>query len=257
METKTKPSIIMSKKSQFHVVALSFAFLLIISSSTISLAQVTKQVDLQEFHTISLNSNYKVIVRQSNKQEVTAKADPEIWKSTNLWVDNGVLHVDVKDDNTGKKNLLQKMESKLTETMELRITVKELNKIIINSSGSVEAENSINSSYLTIEMNGQGKVTLDARSTTVEVNMFAAGTITLSGYSDEMTLNASGDATFNGQNFDVKTITAIARGTSTNCKLSVSEILDIKVFGNAEVFYSGDAKDVNKTVYGNGFVLFK
>ncbi len=97
----------------------------------ITSAQTSKTLDLGEFTTISLNSDYKVTIRQSNTQEVKATADPEIWSATNVWVDNGTLHIDVKGGEGSKKNLLKKLEDKITGTMELSITMKNLRKIVL------------------------------------------------------------------------------------------------------------------------------
>ncbi len=220
-------------------------------------AQTTKTIEVGPFSTISLNSEYKVTLRQSNKQEVTIKADPEIVATTTVWADNGTLHIDVKSNDASKKNQLNKLANKLTQTMEITITVIDLKKVIVNSGGSVTAENSINSPVLDLEVNGSGSITLDSRATTVNASINSTGSITLSGYGTSLNLNAGGEGTFNGLNFDVKKAKADVRGMKTSCKLNVSESLNITVFGNAEVYYKGNVKDITKFVYGEGFVLFR
>ena len=246
-------------KTQFSSLLLKVYIIgyLICFAAISTLAQTTKTLNVGNYHTISLNSDYKVTLRQSNKQEVTLKADPEIANATNVWVDNGVLHIDIKETDNSKKNLLNKLENKLTQTMEISITVIDLKKISVNSNGSVSAENSINSPQLELEMNGSGSITMDARSTTVSAGIYSTGQITLSGYATNLKLNASGDGMFSGLNFDVKNATIDARGMKTSCKLNVSESLKATVYGSAEVFYKGGVKDISKFVYGSGFVLFR
>lgn len=220
-------------------------------------AQTTKTLELGEFSMISLNSDYKVTVRQSNKQEVEVRADPEILSASNIWVDNGTLHIDIKSEEGGKKTLLKKLETKLTGTMELSITVKSLTKVIVNGNGSVTGDNSITTNSLEVEVNGDGRVNLDARAARVKASVYSPGEIQLTGYTDVLTLMVAGNGNFNGANFDSKRVNAEVRGTESKAALSVSESLEIDVYGSSEVFYKGDVKDIKKKIYGSGFVLFR
>ena len=234
-----------------------FIALLFLFGTTNGFTQSPKTLDLGEFNTISLNSDYKVTIRQSNTQEVIATADPEIWSATNIWVDNGTLHIDVKGNEGSKKNLLKKIEDKITGTMELSITMKNLRKIIVNGNGSVTAENSISSGILDVEMNGDGRVNVDVKATRVKASIFSQGEIQITGYADQLNLTAAGNGIFNGTNFDVKKVDANVRGSATDCTLSVSEALNIDLYGGSQVFYKGAAKQINRKIYGSGSVLFR
>lgn len=233
----------------------AFIFISVLSATELD-AQTRRKVEVGEFHTISLNSNYKLILRQSNTQEVEAKVDAEIWDATTVWVDNGVLHIDMKTEDPSKKSVLEKLENiKLQSQMEIYITFKSLKKIIVNSAGKVTSENSINSPNFEIEVNGTGSVNIDVKATTVKAALYSDGNLTMSGYSTNLQLTAAGEGEVNMLNFDAKIAKVDVRGMDTKCQISVSQSLDIVVYGNAEVFYKGNTSDVKKLIYGAGKVL--
>ena len=224
----------------------------------VSGAQVKKTVTLPEFHSIVLNSDYRVTVRQSNTQEIKVEADSEIWEATKLWVDMGVLYIDVEEKaDASKKNLLNKLESKLNSKMEIHITIKDLKKIQVNGNGSVAAENSITGNLLELEVNSSGKITVDSRATQVNVGVFDEGEVNLTGYSTQLNFTIAGGGKLNAQNFDAKKATGFVRGNDSLANISASETVSAEVFGSGKVFYRGNAKNINKIIRGKGAALYR
>ena len=213
-------------------------------------AQLVKKLELGEFHSISLNSNYRVILRQSNKQEVEVRVEEEIWNATTIWVDNGVLHIDIKRDDS-KKSLWAKIDNiKIRPDMDVNIAIPSVNKISVNGNGIVEAENSISSDNLVLEMNGNGTMDIDTRAKNVTASVFSPGEIKLSGYCDKLDLTVGGEGKFSGYEFDVKNASVETRGEST-AEVSVSEKLDAEIYGNGNIHVKGKI-NVSPKIYGGG-----
>ncbi|MDH5379330.1 MAG: DUF2807 domain-containing protein [Cyclobacteriaceae bacterium] len=241
---KSKLKIMVLLVALFQLILVGFAW-----------AQPTKKLELGAFHTISVNSDFNVIIRQSNKQEVEAKVDAEIWHLCNIWVDNGVLHVDMKPEPAGKKSVLNKLETIKGYQMDLYVTVESLKKIIANGDGKITSENSINATNFEIEVNGNGKVDIDVKATNVKAAIYSEGELTMSGYTTALNLLAAGAGKFNGISFDAKTVTADVHGSDTSCQVSVSQTLKVTLNGDGELFYKGNPGDVKKFIYGKGKVL--
>lgn len=76
----------------------------------VAFSQVTKKVlDLPEFKSIYVNSNYTVYLKQTNKQEVTVEALTEIFSVTDIKVVDGILMINIerKPESPNKKSLGQ------------------------------------------------------------------------------------------------------------------------------------------------------
>src|SRR5688500_19685852 len=79
--------------------------LVVMICSTSIMAQVTKKtLELPEFKSIYVNSNYTVYLKQTNKQEVTVEALTEIFSASDIKVENGVLMINIerKPENPNK-----------------------------------------------------------------------------------------------------------------------------------------------------------
>src|SRR5882757_6147148 len=98
--------------------------LLLLSAASIAFAQPTKKtLELPEFKNIYVNSNYTVYLKQTNKQEVTIEALPEIFELTKVIVENGVLMINVerKPDNPNKSIWAKIDDIKLNPTMKVMV----------------------------------------------------------------------------------------------------------------------------------------
>lgn len=88
-----------------YFLTIILLFLVLLSVASFSFAQTTKKtLELPEFKSIYVNSNYTLYVKQTNKQEVTVETLPEIWELTTIKVENGVLMINVerKPENPNK-----------------------------------------------------------------------------------------------------------------------------------------------------------
>lgn len=238
-------------KGVFNTVSLVAVFVLCFT--TMPYAQTHKELDLPEFHSISLNSAYSVTLRQSNKQEVAVTVEEDIWGISNFRVEDGVLHISVEQKDTGsKKSVWQKMDNiKIRPTMKVAISMVSIKKLTVNGSGTIKAENSVNANNMSLEMNGTGKIIMDLKGQNTTVDIYSEGEIELSGFCTTVKANVAGGGTLKAFNLEAKNANAKVRGRSL-CQINVSETLEGNVLGDGELAHKGDTKNVKQSVRGRG-----
>ncbi|HMR58478.1 MAG TPA: DUF2807 domain-containing protein, partial [Cyclobacteriaceae bacterium] len=122
------------------IFAIILVSLVLLSVASFTFAQTTKKtLELPEFKSIYVNSNYSVYVKQSNKQEVTVEALTEIWELTTVKVENGVLLVNVeRKPESPNKSIWSKIDDiKIRPAMKIMVSVKNLNELQVNGGGKI------------------------------------------------------------------------------------------------------------------------
>ena len=107
----------------FFLIVLS---LLLLSAASIAFSQATKKtLELADFKSIYVNSNYTVLLKQTNKQEVIVEALPEFMAVTEIKVENGILMINVERKPEANKSLWAKIDDiKLNPTMKVYVSMK-------------------------------------------------------------------------------------------------------------------------------------
>lgn len=224
--------------------------------STVSFAQTTKKpFELPEFKSIYNNSNYTILLKQTNKQEVIAEAQPDVMEVTNIFVENGVLMVNVerKPDNPNKSVWAKIDDIKLNPTMKVYVSVKNLTDLQVNGSGKIVSENSLAASMLTLSVSGAGSMDLDIKGEVVKADVSGSGKIALKGYATSIDVVLSGSGDLNAFNCPVETSKIKVSGTG-DAEVNVTNSIDAIVLGSGTVKHKGNTKSTTKKVYGSGSV---
>jgi hypothetical protein len=230
-------------------------FLIVFATTTLQ-AQVTKKtLELPEFKSIYVNSNYTVYLKQTNKQEVAVEALTEIYDLTTISVENGVLLINVerKPENTNKSIWAKIDDIKLNPTMKLFISVKNISELQVNGGGKIISENSIASNNLNLAIGGSGSMDLDIKGDIVKAEVSGSGKMVIKGYATSMDVVVSGSGSINAFNCPLETAKVKVSG-SGNCELNVSTTIDALVLGSGSVKHKGNTKNATKKVYGTGTV---
>lgn len=212
-------------------------------------------MELPEFKSIYVNSNYTVYVKQTNKQEVTVEALTEIWELTTVKVENGVLLVNVerKPDNPNKSIWAKIDDIKVKPTMKIMVSVKNINELQVNGGGKIISENSIASDYMSIAVSGSGSIDLDLKGNNLKTEISGSGNVTLKGYASTNDIIMSGSGSLNAFSCELETAKVKISGSGT-CEITSSATLDAVVLGSGSVKHKGNTKNVTKKVYGSGTV---
>jgi len=226
------------RKINFLFVLVLFT-LVLLSVASLAFAQTTNKIlELAEFQSIYVNSNYTVYLKQSNKQEVKVEALTEIYSLTEIKVENGILLINVerKPDSPNKS-----------------IWSKNVNELQVNGGGKIISENSIASDNLTLGVSGSGTLDLDIKGKTIKTESSGSGSIILKGYASNNDILMSGSGNLNAFNLELETAKIKVSGSGL-AELSVSSSLDASVLGTGSVKHKGNTKTVTKKQFGAGLV---
>ncbi len=230
--------------------------LLFCVTSVASYAQTTKKtLELPEFKSIYVNSNYTVYLKQTNKQEVNVEALTEIYELTTIKVENGVLMVNVeRKPESPNKSVWAKIDDiKIKPTMKLMVSVKTINELQVNGGGKIVSENSIASDYLAMSVAGSGSIELDIKGNNLKTEIGGSGNILLKGYATSNDIALSGSGNLNAFDCELENAKIKVSG-SGSAELTVTANLDAVVMGSGSVKHKGNTKSVTKKVYGSGAV---
>jgi hypothetical protein len=235
----------------------SLVFILgLLSVAFVSSAQVTKKtLELAEFKSIYVNSNYTVYLKQTNKQEVIVEALTEIYELTNVIVENGILMINVerKPDNPNKSVWAKIDDIKVNPTMKVYVSMKNLNDLQVNGAGKIISENSLAASNLNLSVSGSGSMDLDIKGDVVKTEVSGSGKIALRGYASSMDALVSGSGSLNAFNCPLDAAKVKISGSGV-CELNVTTTIDALILGSGTVKHKGNTKNTTKKIYGSGSV---
>ncbi len=238
------------------IFVLIIVSLLLLSAASIALAQPTKKtLELAEFKSIYVNSNYTVYLKQTNKQEVSVEADPDIFALTKISVENGVLmiNVDRKPDNPNKSLWAKIDDIKLRPVMKVMVSMKNISDLQVNGGGKIVSENSIASDNISLSVSGNGSMDLDIKGNNVKTEVSGSGSIALKGYATMNDIYISGSGALNAFTCELEKAKVKVSG-SGNCEISATNNLDALVLGSGTIKHKGNTKEVTKKVYGSGTI---
>lgn len=243
------------RKINFLFVLVLFT-LVLLSVASLAFAQTTNKVlELSEFQSIYVNSNYTVYVKQTNKQEVKVEALTEIYSLTEIKVENGILMINVerKPDNPNKSIWSKIDDIKLNPTMKVYVSVKNVNELQVNGGGKIISENSIASDNLSLGVSGAGTLDLDVKGKTIKTDLSGSGNIILKGYASYNDIVMSGSGRMNAFNLELESAKIKVTGSGA-AEVNVTSSLDAAVLGSGTVKHKGNTKTVTKKAYGSGLV---
>ena len=222
----------------------------------VAFSQITKKVlELPEFKSIYVNSNYTVYLKQTNKQEVTVEALTEIFSVSDFKVVDGVLMVNIerKPENPNKSLWAKIDDIKLNPTMKLYVTMKNIEELQVNGGGKIIAENSLATGNIKLAVNGTGSMDVDLKGDLVKAEVTGSGSIALRGYASSLEALISGAGTINGFSCPMDNAKVKVSGSGI-CELNVTNTIDAIVAGSGMVKHKGNTKNAQKKVYGSGSV---
>lgn len=216
---------------------------------------VKKTLELPEFHSVSVNSNYAVYIKQTNKQEVKVEALREIYEISEFRVKDGVLHINInKKEDTKSKSLWAKIDDiKLAPTLNLHISMRDVKKLSVNGSGKIISENSIASPEIDLLVSGAGSIDLDLKGSVINSEISGSGNIKIKGYASDHKILLTGSGIMNAYNFEVERANAHLSG-SGNCEINVSDALEARVHGTGLLQHKGNTRSVTSEIFGQGTV---
>ncbi len=235
---------------------ITILFLLVVSIAQAKGPDVTrKTIELPDFKSIYVNSNYTVYLKQTNKQEVTVEVLTEIYEISEFKVESGILHINIqkkpKDPNASIWSKLD--DFKIAPTMKVYVSMTDVSTLKINGGGKIISENSISSNNLDLAVNGSGSMELDIKGRELTTSLTGEGSLKLKGYGSTNEIVMGGSGSLNA--FDCElTYAVVELSGSGTCELNVSDDLKATVYGDGNIKHKGATKTVTKKEYGRGKV---
>lgn len=195
------------------------------------------------FTGIELATLGTLYVEQGDREELRLEAEDNLIAHLRTRVEGRLLRIETPSG----------VNLQPTRPVRYYLTVRDLDRLILSGSGSIEAEN-LRARRLAVTLNGSGGVQLpglNAEALTVAVS--GSGGLSASGRVTTQDLNLSGSGPFDGRELESARAGVNISG-SGSATLRVRERLDATLSGSGSVRYYGNPR-VNQNVSGSGSVV--
>jgi Putative auto-transporter adhesin, head GIN domain len=175
------------------------------------------------FEEIELQGVGNLSIQQTGSESLTVEAEEDVLPKIRTEVENNRLII-APEPSTNLQ---------ITEPINYKLTVKDLNALKLSGSGNINAEG----------------ISTDELATTIS----GAGTLKAAGETDSQDIYISGAGNYEAEDLESKEV-KIDVGGAGSAIVNVSDELDAKVSGSGSVKYMGDPTTVKQDVSGAGRV---
>jgi len=225
----------------------TFIFVLMISGTQLLGAQTSQKRNLSAFSEIALKIGANVHLRQGNTQSVEVKGNESTLEK---------LITEVKDRKLVIRYPTDSWFSKWNPgTVDVYVTIPQIDGLTISGSGSIVAEEKIESRILDMTISGSGDIKLtDLNSEKVSATLSGSGNILLSGKKNTLEFKAiiSGSGNVKAIGFPCENVDVKISG-SGNCLINSTKNLFVRLAGSGNVIYRGNPL-IDSSIAGSGKV---
>ena len=226
--------------------------------------RVTRQLDLQDFHSITSSGDFDITFEQADEQRVEVTSYQNIIDDLELDVVNGTWDIELEKNRCYKNT-----------DIEIRIWVPEIRSL--ESDGSIDIV--INSfeglQNLDIDCSGSGRIfqtgvldiqnrfsmnstgstdlTAHVNAQLVDIDITGSGNVKLQGTTVHEKFDISGSGDIDAFNLEADT-TDIDISGSGDIEVTVNDQLDVRISGSGNVRYMGNPS-INSNVTGSGSLI--
>ena len=124
------------------------------------------------------------------------------------------------------------------KAIDIYVTSSKFNKISMNGSGDIIAQNTIESNDLVVYLNGSGDINLKVKAKTVDGTVNGSGDMILSGTTDNVKLKLIGSGDIKAFELPAENGDVYLDG-SGNIEVAASKLLKVVMRGSGDVLYKG------------------
>jgi hypothetical protein len=202
----------------------NFCLALLLTLSGTLLAQKSETRSLGSFSKIGIAGGYEVILVQSDKEEVTIKADG----------------IELDKIKTEVKNNRLEIETKKGKYYDADVTItiyyKEIKELSSSGSSNIVAQNPIKSDKFDYASSGSGNFKAEFETKKLEVALSGSGNLEISGKADTQSYALSGSSEVNASKL---------AGTSAEVAISGSGDVELNINGRVKSSVSGSGRVSN------------
>lgn len=199
---------------------------------------------LNDFSGIDLKIDADIYITQSDTQSVKIIVQENILSRLETNVNDEILEIEFTECISYNSGI------------EIYISMKNIEFLSLESSGSIISESPILSEYLDLIVNGSGEIDLDDLyvSENLESTISGSGDISLEGTETTKNHNIEiiGSGNMNAYSFPTENVN-ISIDALGNAYLYVIKSLDVDIFGSGSVYYKGHP-EINVEILGSGSI---
>lgn len=196
-----------------------------------------------DFSEITISIAADVELRQGNECKVVLEGDEDILEKTKTKVSGDELII--KSNKT--------FNFGWNDEIKIYITTKDIEKISIAGSATVNSKTTINAEQIKFQVSGSGKINIqDLEATDIEGSISGSGKINIAGTkpSKKLDLSISGSGKFDSEKLQIEEADIEISGSGKGI-VNITESLDAGVSGSGRIYYHGNPT-VNSNVSGSG-----
>lgn len=210
------------------ILSYSIAFILFFTFSARVNGQTTLTLDIPAFTEIDLDINANVNIKQGKSQSVEVIGPQEL-------ID--VLNKEVKGEKWEIKYTKRRVDSK--KSLQINITVTQLNELDVNGSGDVSGDNAFHGDKMELSINGSGTIKLELYVEELELDINGSGDMKISGSAEELEVNINGSGNLKCSELTAENAEFEING-SGDSEIHVTKKLSASINGSGDIHYSGN-----------------
>ncbi len=204
----------------------------------------TESREVDEFKKIKLEGQGEIILEKGSEESLEIEAEDNLLK---------YLSTNVSGDTLKIRPTRFSRRLKPTEPIKFKITVVEIEDIVISGSGALKGDD-INSEDLTIKVSGDGDVDLeDMNVEELYTKVSGSAQFKLSGKAKSHEIDINGSGVNEAEDLEVDECDIEVNG-SGDVKVNVKEKLKVQINGSGRVYYKGNPDDFDQKINGSGEV---
>lgn len=200
---------------------------------------ISAKLNVGEFTGIKAVGSMKVYVTQGDTPALRIEADDNIMNHLEPHITGGDLTFNTEGCLSPSRPIA------------VYVTMKSVERLSLNGSGSIIGETPVTSPKLAVELNGSGKVQLQANVEHVGIAINGSGTVSLGGSANHVNAHIEGSGDVHGYNLRAINTTAVIEG-SGDIETTTMNILDATIKGSGDIFYKGNPETVKQNISGSG-----
>jgi len=207
---------------------------------------VKQERTIAAFNTIDASGVFNIYLSQGDKESLTIEADENLIPYIETNVEGNTLHIDMKEHmnirNAKKKNI--------------HLTIKDVNRLKINSVGNIETSGQLHLKDLNMEHSGVGNLKLDFECNKFVANIHSVGQVTLKGKVAKAEISNSSVGNTNASELIADTLN-LENSSVGNVEVHATKEISINSSGIGNVNFGGGAVVKNLSSSGIGKVSKK
>jgi hypothetical protein len=186
------------------------------------------------FNQIIANDNINVIITIGSPQQVTIEGGGNLISNIGANVSGGILTLH-------NNNICNWLRSYKKSGINVYITMPQLNTITNSGYGTISSQGTIAVDSLVLyTTNSPGDIDLTVNAKFINAHLFGTADLTLSGQCQTfLTNNFGGTGFIYNSNLIVSNYAFISTNTTGDCYVNSIGTLDVQIFGQGNVYYSG------------------